>query len=117
MKFKLSIVVLGASLLGLPVPASAAQFSGFNKSLSEKLFGSSLVHKVRSRGRGGRGRGRGRGGNAAGAAAAGAAIGFFGAMIANEAARAHEERVEDCYRRHRRGYFYRHGDRIYCDDL
>ena len=118
MKFKLSaaVVVIGASLVGLPVPASAVQFSGLSKSLSEKLFGSSLVHKVRSRGRGGRGRGRGRG-NAAGAAAAGAAIGLFGAIIANEAARAHEERVEDCYRHHRRGYFYRHGERIYCDDL
>lgn len=109
-KFKLStaIVVIGASLLGLPLPSSAAQLAGLTKDMPMRPSGSSLVRKTR---------GRRRGGNAAGAAAAGAAIGFFGAVIANEAARAHEQRVENCYRRHRRGYFYRHGERIYCDDL
>lgn len=116
MKFKLStaIVVIGASLLGLPVPASAAQMAGFTKNLPERASGSGLVQKVRRRNRN---RNRNRGGNAAGAAAAGAAIGIFGAIIANEAAKAHERSIEDCYRRHRRGYFYRDGRRVYCDDL
>jgi hypothetical protein len=114
MKFKLStaVVVLGASLLGLPIPASAAQLAGFTKNMPERISGSALVQKVRRRRRRRRNRG-----NAAGAAAAGAAIGFFGAIIANEAAKAHERRVEDCYRRHRRGYFYRDGERVYCDEL
>lgn len=114
MKFKLStaVAVIGVSLLGLPVPASAAQLAGFAKNLPERVSGSGLVQKVRRRRR----RRRNRGGNA-GAAAAGAAIGIFGAIIANEAARARERQVEDCYRRFSRGYFYRDGARIYCDEL
>jgi hypothetical protein len=117
MKFKLStaIVIVGASLLGLPLPASATQLGGLTKDPPARPSGSALVQKTRSRRRGGGG-GRHRG-NAAGAAAAGAAIGFFGALIATQAAQAREERVRDCYRHHRRGYFYRHGERIYCDDL
>ena len=117
MKFKLStaIVVIGASLLGLPVPASAAQLAGFTKNLPERTSGSGLVQKTRSRSR--TRRSRGGGGGAAGAAAAGAAIGIFGAILATEAAKAQERRIEDCYRRYRRGYFIRDGRRIYCDQL
>lgn len=120
-----AVVVVGASLLGLPVPASA-QLAGFSKNLPAQFGNSSLIEKVqrkrgakRARGggnrRGGGGnRRRGGGGNAA---AVGAAIGVIGGIIASEAARQHEQRVEDCFRHHRRGYFYRHGRRIYCDSL
>ncbi len=115
MKFKLklstAIVVLGASLLGVPLPASATQLGGLTKNTPARPSGSALVQKTR-----GRGRGRRRGNNA-GAAAAGAAIGIIGGIIATQAARDHQNRVENCYRRHRRGYFFRHGERIYCDDL
>jgi hypothetical protein len=113
-KLSTAIVVLGASLLGLPLPASATQLGAFTKNTPERPSGSALVQKTRSRRRGGGGRHRG---NNAGAAAAGAAIGIIGGIIASEAARDHQNRVENCYRRHRRGYFYRHGERIYCDDL
>ncbi len=118
------MVVIGASLLGLPVPASAAQLAGFTKNLPKQFGGTTLVEKVqRQRNRGNRARGGGNrrggggGGNAAGAAAVGAAIGIIGGIIANQAARTHEDNVENCFRRYRRGYFYRNGQRIYCDDL
>lgn len=100
MKTKLSaaIVVISASLLSLPVPASAAQMAGFTKNLPERASGSGLVQKVRRRRRRGRRR-RGRGN--AGAAAAGAIFGFaLGSIIADQAAR-HRDAVEWCLRRYR----------------
>ncbi len=112
--------LIGVSLLALPVPASAAALGGLsmNHSLQTAISEQSPIVKVqRRRGRGGPRGGRGRGGNAGTAAAVGAAIGIFGGIIATEAARSHEQRVEGCWRRHRRGYFHRQGRRIYCDDL
>ena len=122
-----AVVVVGASLLGLPVPASA-QLAGFGKNLPAQFGNSSLIEKVqrkrggakRAGGGGNRARGGGnrrRGGGGGNAAAVGAAIGVIGGIIASEAARQHEDRVENCFRHHRRGYFYRHGRRIYCDSL
>lgn len=99
MKFKLSaaIVVMGASLLGLPVPASAAQLAGFTKNLPERASGSALVQKTRSRRRGR----RRRGGGDAGGAAAGAIIGLaLGAIIASQATQ-YNRSVEWCMQRYR----------------
>lgn len=97
MKFKLSaaVVVIGASLLGLPVPASAAQLAGLTKNLPAQTFGLSLVKKTRFRRRRGRYRGD------AGAAAAGAIFGLaLGAIIASQATR-YDRTVEWCMRRYR----------------
>ncbi len=98
MKFKLStaVVVIGASLLGLPVPASAAQLAGFTKNLPERVSGSALVQKTRSRRRR-----RYRGHDDAGAVAAGAIIGMaLGAIIASQASQ-YNRSVEWCMRRYR----------------
>lgn len=110
MKLKLSMTaaaaVIGASLLAMPAPASAAQFSGFSSGLplQAQSFDNSLVHKVQRRGRPGRRgprRGGRRGGGNAGAAAAGAIMGLaIGAMIAGQAAQ-HNRDVEWCMRRYR----------------
>ncbi len=94
----ISAAVLGASLLALPAPASAAQFAGLSTSLpvQAQSFDSSLVQKVRHRGR----RHHRRRGDA-GAAAAGAVIGLaLGAMIASQAAQ-YNRSVEWCMRRYR----------------
>lgn len=98
----ISAAVLGASLLMLPAPASAAQFNGLSASLpvQAQSFDSSLVQEVRYRGRRHR-RYHRRHRDDAGAVAAGAIIGMaLGAMMASQAAR-YNRSVEWCMRRYR----------------
>ena len=112
----ISAALLGASLLALPAPASAAQFAGFSNSLpvQAQSFDSSLVQQVRS-GRNNRNNrnnrsnrsnrsnrgGRGGGGNNAGAIAAGSIFGLaIGAIIGSQASQ-YNRSVEWCTSRYR----------------
>jgi hypothetical protein len=95
-----SAAVLGASLLMLPAPASAAQFGGLANALPAQAqsVDGALVQKVRYRGRR---HYRGHRGSDAGAVAAGAIMGLaIGAIIASQAAQ-HNRSVEWCMRRYR----------------
>ena len=97
----ISAAALGASLLMLPAPASAAQFNGLSAGLPGQVqsVDSSLVQEVRYRGRHYRRYHRRH--DDAGAAAAGAIIGMaLGAIIASQAAQ-YDRSVERCMRRYR----------------
>jgi hypothetical protein len=94
----ISAAVLGASLLALPAPASAAQFAGFSASnlpVQAQSFDSASVEKV------GYYRHYHHHGGNGGAVAAGAIIGLaLGAIIASQASR-YDRTVEWCMRRYR----------------
>jgi len=94
----LSAGLLGASLLILPAPASAAQFAGFSTgSARAQSFGDASVENVRYYRR----RYYHHHHDDAGAAAAGAIIGLaIGAMIASQATR-NDRSVEWCMQRYR----------------
>ena len=92
----ISAALLGASLLALPVSASAAQFAGFSNSLpvQTQTLDNSLVQKVRYYRRHYRH-------DDGGAIAAGAIIGLaLGAIIAGGAAQQNAA-IESCARRYR----------------
>lgn len=106
LKFAKAAAIVGASLLALQVPASAAQLGGFASGLPSTVqsLDTALVTKVQyhhSR-RGGHYRGGyHRGGGDGGAVAAGAIMGLaIGAMIAGQAAQ-HNRAVGWCMRRYR----------------
>ena len=95
----LSAAVIGASLLALPAPASAAQFAGLSNNLpvQAQSFDGTPVEQVRYYRRYGHHHGGGDGG----AVAAGAIIGLaLGAIIASQATQ-YNRSVEWCVQRYR----------------
>lgn len=93
----ISAALLGASLLALPAPASAAQFAGLSTSLpvQAQSFDGAPLQKVRYYRR------HGHGGGDAGAVAAGAIFGLaLGAIIASQASQ-YNHSVEWCMSRYR----------------
>lgn len=95
----ISVAMLGASLLALPAPASAAPFAGFSTGLPVQSVDRLRIQEVRYRGR--HYRRYHYNYDDTGAAAAGAIIGMaIGAMIASQAAQ-YNRSVEWCLRRYR----------------